>query len=310
MDIFIDNKYTRWYFSIIDKSKSQQRKKSKETYFESHHIIPKSFGGPNIKDNLILLTYKEHFLCHWLLTKMCQRKDYTMKMKKAFFKTVRKNHLQERSIASWRYEIAKKQSSAAQTELWKNEEYKEKQKKASSTEEYKRIKSEKSKKNWENENYRNRVISTLYETNQKPEVKERRSKANKEANNRPDVKEKNRQGVIDYWKDAERRKKHIENIRKSAGTYETRKRNSEAQNRLDVIEKKRNSLKITNQKPEVKERRSNAAKEFNNRPETKKAKSERMRKLALEGKKKCPHCSKEIDPLNAMKWHFDRCRNK
>lgn len=44
-------------------------KKQKQSYFERHHIIPKCMGGSNDKDNLILLTAKEHYIAHWLLWK-------------------------------------------------------------------------------------------------------------------------------------------------------------------------------------------------------------------------------------------------
>jgi hypothetical protein len=54
------------YQNIINKSKSQYRTK-KESYFERHHIVPKSVGGDNSKENLVLLTPKEHFVCHHLL---------------------------------------------------------------------------------------------------------------------------------------------------------------------------------------------------------------------------------------------------
>lgn len=66
--IFIDNKYTKWYFSIITSSKS--RIPEPNLYYEKHHIIPKSLGGDNNKSNLTLLTAKEHFICHLLLVKM------------------------------------------------------------------------------------------------------------------------------------------------------------------------------------------------------------------------------------------------
>ena len=41
-------------------------------YVEGHHILPKSFkqGGEKDKSNLVYLTAREHFICHWLLTKM------------------------------------------------------------------------------------------------------------------------------------------------------------------------------------------------------------------------------------------------
>lgn len=64
--LFIDNKYTRWYYNIINRAKTR----AKTGYTEKHHIIPKSCGGNNDKDNLVSLTAKEHFICHLLLTKM------------------------------------------------------------------------------------------------------------------------------------------------------------------------------------------------------------------------------------------------
>lgn len=39
-------------------------------YTEKHHILPKSFGGSNKKENLVELTIREHYVCHLLLTKM------------------------------------------------------------------------------------------------------------------------------------------------------------------------------------------------------------------------------------------------
>lgn len=53
--------YKQIYQNIIDKSKLQCRSK-KDSYFEKHHIIPKSMGGDNSKDltiNDIGKTYKE-----------------------------------------------------------------------------------------------------------------------------------------------------------------------------------------------------------------------------------------------------------
>ena len=65
--IFIDNKYTKWYFNIIANAKSRI---SVDGYIEKHHIIPKSLGGNNTKENIIALSAKEHFICHLLLPKM------------------------------------------------------------------------------------------------------------------------------------------------------------------------------------------------------------------------------------------------
>lgn len=39
-------------------------------YYENHHIIPRSLNGSNSSENLVLLTAREHFICHWLLVKI------------------------------------------------------------------------------------------------------------------------------------------------------------------------------------------------------------------------------------------------
>lgn len=81
MLIFLQNKYTKWYFSIIETAKLQNRPiKNQRTklrynnqnvsYFEDHHIIPKCFGGQDIFSNIMPLTAREHYICHLLLTKM------------------------------------------------------------------------------------------------------------------------------------------------------------------------------------------------------------------------------------------------
>jgi hypothetical protein len=79
---FLTNKYTATYFSIIHNAAQQS---SRSRYLEKHHIIPVCMfvnnrskgvnpgfisGNPNRKDNLVSLTLREHFICHWLLTKM------------------------------------------------------------------------------------------------------------------------------------------------------------------------------------------------------------------------------------------------
>jgi hypothetical protein len=54
-------------------------------YTEKHHIIPVSLGGSNSRDNLVRLTSREHFVCHWLLVKMYKgNKNSYYKMLKAF----------------------------------------------------------------------------------------------------------------------------------------------------------------------------------------------------------------------------------
>lgn len=69
--IFIDNKYTRIYYAIIEQARTRS---TPETYTEKHHIVPRSLGGGESKSNLAVLTAREHFICHWLLIKMTEGK--------------------------------------------------------------------------------------------------------------------------------------------------------------------------------------------------------------------------------------------
>lgn len=64
--MFKPNKYTRWYFSIVESAKNRMT----HGYSETHHIIPKCLNGLDTADNLVKLTAREHFICHLLLTKM------------------------------------------------------------------------------------------------------------------------------------------------------------------------------------------------------------------------------------------------
>lgn len=101
--IFIQNKYTKIYYSII--SRAQSRDLPKETYTEKHHIIPKSLGGGNSKDNLAVLTAREHFICHMLLVRMTTG-NYRHKMINAAI-GMKRNKNGARYINSRLYDITK-----------------------------------------------------------------------------------------------------------------------------------------------------------------------------------------------------------
>ena len=77
--MFINNKYKKWHDSIIDRAKNRVL----SCYVERHHIIPKSCGGSNDKDNLVPLTAREHYIVHMLLP-FCVIKKYKLKMIKGF----------------------------------------------------------------------------------------------------------------------------------------------------------------------------------------------------------------------------------
>lgn len=63
--------YQKIYDDLISRAKQENRKKVKGgTYYENHHIIPVCLGGLNDKDNLVLLTAREHFVAHKLLAEI------------------------------------------------------------------------------------------------------------------------------------------------------------------------------------------------------------------------------------------------
>ena len=63
--------YEKIYYSVIRKGLERGLdKKLFDVYLEKHHIVPKCVGGTNDESNLVLLTAKEHYICHLLLTKM------------------------------------------------------------------------------------------------------------------------------------------------------------------------------------------------------------------------------------------------
>jgi hypothetical protein len=77
-----ENKYSKWYSLLIEKA--QARKLPKEIYTEGHHVIPKSWGGLDTRDNIVRLTAKEHYMAHAFLWKMNVSTGYHNKMMHAF----------------------------------------------------------------------------------------------------------------------------------------------------------------------------------------------------------------------------------
>lgn len=116
--IFIDNKYTRWYYNIVTNAKIR----ISAGYIEKHHIIPKSFyinksktgwltGNSEDLENKVMLSPEEHFICHILLTKMTTGIAKT-KMSFALSLLSRSKKLQGR-ISSRTYGYIKRLHSAA-----------------------------------------------------------------------------------------------------------------------------------------------------------------------------------------------------
>lgn len=80
--------YQKIYTQLVE-SRQKLRGSKKQTGYELHHILPVSLGGSNDKSNLVLLTYREHYIAHLLLTKIHPNEA---KMHYAFLCMIRDPH--------------------------------------------------------------------------------------------------------------------------------------------------------------------------------------------------------------------------
>lgn len=85
-DYCLRNKYSNWYFSIVENAIVRAlTKKTATCYVEGHHIVPRAISGQKKSmGEIVFLTAKEHFVCHLLLTKMLTGKE-KYKMQKALW---------------------------------------------------------------------------------------------------------------------------------------------------------------------------------------------------------------------------------
>ncbi len=112
------NKYEKWYKNITDSAKHRITK----NYTEKHHILPKSLGGSDSVTNLVYLTAREHFICHWLLTKIYTEGEEHWKMINAFRMMRAENPKQKRyttKITARVYSNLKEEYSVLQSERYK-----------------------------------------------------------------------------------------------------------------------------------------------------------------------------------------------
>jgi hypothetical protein len=130
--MFLNNKYTKIYFSIIEKRKNSNS--LTDVNYEKHHIIPKSLGGNNKKDNLISLTVKEHFICHLLLTKMTEGNNKTKMVWALHRMCYSENSNMNRKFTAKQYELVRKIYIKEVASKPKSEKTKEKMRKKKSKE--------------------------------------------------------------------------------------------------------------------------------------------------------------------------------
>jgi hypothetical protein len=67
-EIFLQNKYLELYKRLVCQEDTTG-------YCEIHHIIPRSLGGDDQPTNLVKISSRKHFLCHYLLVKITEGKQ-------------------------------------------------------------------------------------------------------------------------------------------------------------------------------------------------------------------------------------------
>jgi hypothetical protein len=68
--------YSAIYNRIIAQAKIRNLAKGGFVIVESHHIVPRSCGGSNLKENKVNLTLREHYVCHVLLEKIYRNTEF------------------------------------------------------------------------------------------------------------------------------------------------------------------------------------------------------------------------------------------
>jgi 5-methylcytosine-specific restriction endonuclease McrA len=175
--MFKQNKYTKWYYSIIQ-HRSQHRL---DGYTEKHHIIPKSLGGSNAASNIVALSAREHFVCHMLLVRMLEG---PMKHKMAFALN-RLTHSGKVTVTPRTYAIAKEMMSQASVSLW--------------TTERKEALAERQRARWKDDEYRQKMARVIKDLWSDPEKRKQRGA-----------------DLTKIWSDPDRRQKQSE-VQKALG---------------------------------------------------------------------------------------------
>ena len=88
----------------------------KEIGYEFHHFIPKCMGGSDAQNNLVKLTYREHYIAHKLLAKAFPENS---KLIYAFLCMLRPPNGKDRNLSSRQIAYTKKMFAEFKSKEWK-----------------------------------------------------------------------------------------------------------------------------------------------------------------------------------------------
>lgn len=270
--IFLKNKYTKWYYAIIDRAVLRVNIEPNE----KHHIIPESFfikrkrpgsigwleGNPNDPSNIVPLTEHEHFVCHLLLPKMTTGPSKHKALRAIMgMSTLHGIGQNRKRLTGRRY--AKMARELSQTEM--SEESKQKHQQAG------KARAKKRKDAGLEGTFKDKKHSADSLLLMKLAAAKPKSQAWK------DSASKNRKGLIPHNKN-----KTFEELYGKELASELKKKVANVGEKNGFFGKKHTE-------------------------EQRKKKS--AEKLAAP-KIKCYHCNKEVDSMNYARWHGDKCKHK
>jgi hypothetical protein len=213
-NIFLQNKYTKWYFNIITRRQTQHIR----GYVEKHHIIPRSIGGTDEQSNLVCLTAREHFICHLLLIKMTIDIANRKMTQAAKALILLRNEYRERiKVGSRTYECLKHKFSLSHSEmmktLWETEEYKSRlsmiHKTRCQTTEFKKQQSTFFINKWSESDYRNKMSVAIKQVWVTGDRKEKHIAYMKQKWSEQEYRDNQIKKSVEGWKDPIRRTKTI-----------------------------------------------------------------------------------------------------
>ena len=219
------------YEELIDSAKPRGLDKTVlEGYYEIHHIKARCMGGEDIKDNLVLLTYKEHIIAHlllfiinpeviglrfafFMLTNLKNVKDsdsdlYIDLISLEYIRSETYNSPEFRKMQSelvknaWKDPEYRKIQSELAKNRWKDPEYREMQSNMRKDPEFRKMQSDLAKNRWKDPEYRERKSKSSKNMWKDPELRKMQSELAKNQWKDP----KFREMQSNMWKDPEFRK--------------------------------------------------------------------------------------------------------
>lgn len=317
---FVESKYSKWYDNLICKA---QLRGTIQGYKETHHIIPRSLGGDNIKSNLVHLTAREHYIAHALLWKMKFEGIYGSKMAFAFNTFINKMTTKERgihhtyTISSRVYETFRKHYSemlkekyAREGGTWVGRKHSEESKKKIGE----KSKLKEFKKGPENPNWGKKLKMTPEGTRRKreaaltkwadPEYKEMMKAKRRAFLETPEGK-----ALIQKQAESKRGVKRDPAIIEKCAAAKRGKKEHEIYS-PEALLKRKEALKNRVLSDEAKEKIRQGALKGCKMPKSenwKKQMSERMTGI-VRPTKNCEHCGKISVVSNYNRWHGDNCK--